>query len=143
MGTNVVVAKIHPDMCVTMCDDATSYLDAGSTLVVYAGSVPALITDAITTQTPCLEYALPDPVFDPAVPTTAGGTATANAITTVNALATNTVTFFRAYDSGDVPRIQGTVTDPAGNGDLKITTTDVTSGVAVEVISWTVNVPKG
>jgi hypothetical protein len=140
----VQIAKIHPDMAVDMCDAATVYLDTGSTLVIYEGTIPTLITDAITTQEVLIEYNLPAaPVFAGAVPTTAGGTATANAITTVEAAADGTAQFFRAYDSGDVCRIQGTVTDPAGSGDLKISTTAVTNGIAVEVVSWTVTVPKG
>lgn len=139
----VNIAKMHPDMAVAMCDVGTGYLDDGSRLVVYSGSPPALITDAVTTQVELLDYALPTDPFGDAVPTTAGGTATANPITTVTGLDDDDAAWFRAYDSGDVARIQGTVTDPAGNGDLKISTVAITTGIAVEVINWTVTVPKG
>lgn len=142
-----MVARITTALAIAMCDVAADAVDAGSGtahLRVYSGTRPTNIGDALTTQVLLVEYDFPDPAFGNATGVTAGAQADSNITGQTKAgLATDTATFFQIIDGNGAVLIDGTVSNPAGSGDLKISSTAVTTGIDVEVVSLTLNVAKG
>lgn len=116
---------------------------AASTLVIYAGVAPADTDTAIGAQPVLVSFELPDPAFGAGADTNPGGTCTLNPVDPVQALATGTATFFRIIDGDGVAVTQGVVTDTTGNGDLKLSSTSVISGIDVTVVSGTITMPEG
>lgn len=124
----------------------TALVDTGvpaSTLVIYGGAAPANVSVAIGAQTKLVEFELPDPAFGAPSDLDPGAIATANPVTSVQAIGTATATFFRLIDGAGTAHIQGTVTDTAGNGDLKLSSTAIITGIDVTVVSLTVTMPEG
>lgn len=122
-------------------DAAVDLIDAGAaagTLKIYSGSQPAAADDAAT-GTLLATFTLPDPCFGAA----ASGTATASAITNVNASATGTAGWFRVADSDGNTVHDGSVSVTGGGGDLELNTTSLVSGVAVSITSYTYTQPAG
>lgn len=117
-------------------------LTDGGKLQIYDGVRPANPDTAVTTQNVLVEFDLPTPAFGTPVDGASGATATANAITPVTAAATGTASWFRILDSADLPVWDGDVSDPAGAGDAKISSTSVVSGIDVSVVSMTFLQPK-
>ncbi|MDQ0317733.1 hypothetical protein [Amorphus orientalis] len=127
------------------CDAINGFIDAGAsagTLVIYEGTRPASVATAIGAQTALVTLTLGDPAFAAAVDTTAGGHATANPVDPVQAGASGTAQFFRIFDGDGDAVIDGDVTDTAGNGDLKLSSTAVVAGIDVTVVSLTTTMPK-
>ena len=115
---------------------------AASTLVIYSGAVPASADTALGAQVALVTFALPDPAFGDAADLNPGAIATANAIASVQADATGTATFFRIIDGDGAARIQGSVTDTGGNGDLKLSSTAIIMDIDVTVVSLTITMPE-
>jgi hypothetical protein len=114
---------------------ALDVLNAGF-LEIYSGTQPATPDTAITTQVKLAKLPLAATAFGAA----SAGTKTANAITSANALATNTATWFRAFKSDDATAvIDGSVGTSAA--DMNLNSVSLTSGSAVAVTSWTVSMP--
>lgn len=128
------------------CDSINGLIDVGSggaaKLTIYDGARPANVDDAITGQTTLVDFDLPSPAFAAATDTAGGGHATANEIDTVQADATGTATFFRAFDKDGNAVFDGSITDTTGSGDLKLSSTAVISGIDVSVVSLTTTMPK-
>lgn len=142
-----MTTRITPALAVSITDLVAAAVDAGaavSTLEVYSGSRPTLISDALTSQVKLVTYNFPDPGFDAAVAVTLGGQADSN-LTNLESpgLATDTATWYRLVDGNGVVVLDGSVTNPAGSGDLKISSTSVTAGINVKVVSYTLLTPKG
>lgn len=118
----------------------------GGVLVVYSGTRPATADTALSGNTALISFTLPNPSFGAPSPVSSGAQATANAITAVAAGATGTAQFFRIYDgtgaTGTVI-LDGSVTDTTGNGDLKLSTVNVVSGINVSVVSLNALMPNG
>ena len=57
-------------------------------------------------------------------------------------LATGTAAFFRIIDGDGSTRIQGSVTDTGGNGDLKLSSTAIIMDIDVTVVSLTITMPE-
>jgi hypothetical protein len=108
---------------------------SGGSLRVYAGSVPANADAALGGATLLASLALGAPAFASA----SGGVLTANAITEDSAAdATGTASFFRILASdGTTVLLQGTV--GTSGADLNLNTVALTTGVAVQVSSFTVS----
>ncbi|NJL43565.1 MAG: hypothetical protein HC935_10365 [Pseudanabaena sp. SU_2_4] len=80
-----------------------------------------------------LEYTLPNPL----APTASGGTATANLITSVNALVSGTATRFEALTSTDVLRFGGNVGISGSGASLVLNTVSVLLNQSVSIQSMT------
>lgn len=138
--------KISAAAAIAACNTIVALVDGGAaagTLVIYDGVRPADVGTAITIQVPLVTFTLADPAFAAAVDTAAGGHATAGAVAIVQAADSGTATFFRVFDSDGVAVFDGDVTDTAGNGDLKLSSTAVVAGIDVTVVSLTTTMPKG
>ena len=132
--------KISKALARALADAMNAQVSAGAgtpSLVIYDGAEPADADTAITTQNELVEFVLPDPVFGAAADVAGGALVTANAVTEVDAAADGTATWFRIYDGDGNATHQGNVTDTAGNGNLKVSSTEVVAGIAVEIVSMT------
>lgn len=141
-----MTARISTAAARAACNTINALIDAGSgagKLVIYGGARPATVDTAIGAQTALVTFTLQKPAFGGAVDAGSGGTATAAAITPVQATATGTATFFRIFDSANVAVFDGDVTDTAGTGDLKVSSTSILTGIDVTVVSLTTTMPKG
>lgn len=136
-------------VAIVACDAINARINSGvansgkGMLRIYSGTRPATADDALTTQSKLIEFTLPNPCFAPAVEVGATGTATANAITPVTALASGSATFFRIVNSDGIIIFDGDVTDTTGAGDLKLSTVAVVNGIDVTVVSLTAIMPEG
>lgn len=108
----------------------------GGKLQVYSGAQPATADDAAT-GTKLIEWTLPNPCFGSAV----NGVLTANAITDVTALATDTAGYMRVVSSGSVKLMDGSV-GAGGTYDLVLDSTSIVAGVTQHVTSWMHTIPK-
>lgn len=104
----------------------------GGSLKIYSGSEPATTATALTSQTLLAEC----PLSATAFATTSTATATANAITSDAANASGTATFYRAYDSSDVCRRQGSAGE--SGTDLILDDAAIVTGGTVTISGWTV-----
>jgi hypothetical protein len=128
----------------TALDAVTALLNVGGagTLVVYSGTMPTDSDTALSGNTALITFALNATAFAASTDANPGATAVANAITGVNASATDTATFFRLFNNAGTCVGQGTVTATGGGGDCTITTTSVVSGQPSTVTSLTLNHPE-
>lgn len=141
-----MTVHIASQVAIDACANINAKIDAGSgpgKLRIYAGTRPARADAAPTGATLLVEFVLGDPAFG--APATVGNnaTATANAVAPVQAVANGAATFFRIVDSADNPVLDGSVTDTAGNGDLKLSTTAIVTGIDVSVVTLTASMPEG
>jgi hypothetical protein len=123
----------------TMCDAIVDALDAGAaagTIAIRSGSRPALPTDTAT-GTLLVTITCADPAFGAA----SNGVATISDPSPVNAVATGTASWFRAFDSDGNAKWDGSVTATGGGGDLTLASTSITSGQPVDITGGTVTVP--
>lgn len=136
-----MATRISTEMRDAACNAVVDLLDAGTTptLKIYTGSQPASAEDAAT-GTLLATFNLDGTA---AFGASSSGTATLDvspAISTTGA-ATGTAGWFRAADSSDTNRIDGSVGQ--GSGDLSLDNTSIVSGQTVNLVSWTVTVPAG
>lgn len=116
-------------------NDITTAVGASGLLRIYAGTPPANVGTAITTETLLAELTC-NATF---APSASSGVLTLNSITQdSSANATGTASFFRITTSGGTAVIQGTVTATGGGGDLTLNTTSISSGAAVSVTSFVI-----
>lgn len=121
------------------CDAFVDLVDAGSTnsggkLQIYSGSQPAGPGSAAT-GTKLAEFDLPDPAFGDA----SSGQATANSISTTTGLDDGTAGWFRVLDRDETAVWDAEVADSG----ITFNTTTISTGVDVDVTSWTVTMPSG
>lgn len=139
--------QISNALAIIACDALVDQIDSGSSgaakLQIYDGAKPATLADAITTQNVLVEFDLPNPAFAGAVEGANGATATANAVTDTVALADGEATFFRIINRDGEAVLQGDVTDVGGNGDLKLSSISIITGIEVVVVSLTATMPNG
>ncbi len=126
------------------CDAIVDRLDLGSgagLLRIYDGTQATDPDTAVGAQVLLAELTLSDPAFGNAADAAPGGRATASAITgDASANATGTASWFRAVDSDATAVIDGSVA--TATADLILGSVSITSGVQVNVTSWTVTVPE-
>lgn len=123
------------------CNALVDLLDGGSAgghVEIRTGSQPADPNSAAT-GTLLVDINLSDPAFGAA----SVGVATADITPalTAEAIATGTAGWFRAYDSNDVPVLDGSCSSTGGTGDCTLNTTSIVDGVDVTITSWTVTAP--
>lgn len=116
-------------------DALTAAIGASGFLDIYAGTEPANVGTAITTQTLLAHL----PLSSAFAPASSGGVLTANAITTANAVASGTASFFRLTTSAGTAVGQGTV--GTSSSDLNLVTTTIVSSQPVSVSSFTYTQP--
>lgn len=114
-----------------------------SSAVVYSGTVPASVTDALSGNTVLATLALPDPAFGAAVDEATVVRATLEAVATVQATASGVASFFRFLDGAGTVIAQGTVTAAGGGGDMIINDVDVVEGGDVRITAFSLTFPKG
>lgn len=129
------------------CDAFADSCDLGSgvaqaTLVIYSGSVPALVDTALGAQVVLAQLPMSNPAFGAAADANPGATATAASITSDTAAdATGTASFFRILDRNGTARIQGTV--GTSGAELILNSVAITIGTQVSVTSLTITMPEG
>lgn len=139
--------SITNSSAVTMCDAAVDACDVGSTntqatLIIYSGTQPTLVDDALSGNTVLAQLDMSNPAFGAAVDATPGATATAAAITDDTAAdATGTASFFRILDRDNTPVLQGSV--GTSGTELIMATVAIQAGATVEVASLTITMPEG
>jgi hypothetical protein len=137
--------KLGVAAAIAAADAVADLVDVGtpaSKLIVYDGTEPATPATAVGSQVALVTFDLLDPCFAGAVDTVGGGQAVANIPPAVNAAASGTASWFRINDGNGLCILQGNVTDTAGNGDLKVSSTSIVSGIEVSIISLTYTQPK-
>lgn len=123
--------------CAAMCA-----LADGGTITVYDGTQPAGPGTAVTTQNALVVFTLLDPAFDAPVDGGVGATAELNLPTSEPAAMDGIATWFRVSDDGGVALWDGDVTDTSGNGDMKISSTNVVEDIDVSIVSCTYRMRK-
>lgn len=137
--------KLGAIAAIAAADAVVDLIDQGAapaTLIVYDGAEPADASVAVSTQIALVEFDLPDPLFGNAADTGIGGQAVANPVDPVTAGNSGTASWFRITNGNGVVILQGSVTDTIGNGDCKISSTSIVSGIEVSVISLSYTQPK-
>lgn len=141
-------ATVSSAIAITVCNAVVDALDAGSgagKLCIYSGTRPDRTDDAVTDQTLLVTLVLNDPAFGDAVDDSTNSKATATAdidpAVTNTAVATNTASWFRAYDSDDTPCIDGSV--GTTGADAIISSTSVVENATITLSAWTFSVGEG
>lgn len=137
-----MATRISTEIRDLACNAVVDALDAGAgapTLKVYTGTQPASAEDAAT-GTLLATFTLDATA---AFGASSSGVATLDVSPAISAVAaaTGTAGWFRAADSTDANRIDGSVGQ--GSGDLSLDNTSITSGQTVNLVSWTVTMPAG
>lgn len=130
-GYNLALRKAKADAITTAVGNA-------GTLTIYSGAQPAT---GGTATTVLATFTLGSP-FAPASTGTLGGTVSISPTlpSAVTASASGTASWYRVSTSGAAQVIDGTVTATGGGGDLQLTTTTITSGLSIQITSWTIAV---
>jgi hypothetical protein len=141
-----MTTKISIAAAIAAANAMTALVDAGSgagILKIYDGAMPATVDTALGAQQLLAEFPL-DAVdaFQDAVDTVGGAVATANAVAAQDGLITGTATWGWVTDSDDNPVFMGDVSNPAGTGAIKISSTAITAGIEISVISLSYTQPK-
>jgi hypothetical protein len=128
---------------IAMVNALTALVDTGSQLEIYNGEMPEDADTPLDEQEllVAFDFASPD-AFADAVDTINGAVATANAIDPADGLVTDTATWGRVINNAGDTLIIGDVSNPAGTGAIKISSTAITTGVEVSVISLSYTQPK-
>lgn len=136
-----MATRISTEMRDAACNAIVDLLDAGATptLKVYTGSQPASAEDAAT-GTLLATFSLDGTAAFGAAATGVATLDVTPAISTTGAAA-GTAGWFRAADSTDTNRIDGSVGQ--GSGDLSLDNTVIAVGQTVNLVSWTVTMPAG
>lgn len=139
--------RVTQAIAALMCNaGAAAFTAAGANpnalLQIMSGAKPAEIDTPLGAQLKLVEFTLPDDLFEDAVPTTGGATATANDIPSASALpaagAGTTATWWRVVGKDGGVVADGVCTDTVGDGDMKLANTTIVSGIDVTIVSWTV-----
>lgn len=138
---------ISETLALAICDEYGARFTAGSVLRIYEGATPANPQVPITTEVLLIEVPFDDPAFDPSVivtlPKKAAQAALAGTPLQSPVIAAGTASFFRLVNGTGDEIIQGDVTDQTGNGQVKMASVNVTTGVDATVISGFARVPTG
>ena len=109
-----------------------TYAGSGALINIYNGTQPANANTAISTQT--LLVSLPVPG---SFGTDSNGTITLSAVTSENAVATGTATFFRIFKSdGTTVVMDGSV--GTSGADMNLDNTSIATGQTVTITSGTI-----
>lgn len=117
----------------TRANTVTTRAGNGALLRIYDGTRATDADTAIGAQVKLAELTCASPF----APGASSGVLTASAITTANALATGTATWFRLTDSaGTTTIMDGSVSATGGGGDLQLVTASIVSTQPVQITSF-------
>lgn len=111
-----------------------------SQLNVYGGTRPAT-PDTAPGAAALVTFNLPAPAFKASTYADNKATAVLNTVTAVTAATTGTATFFRVLSGDGKTVVEGTCTDVAGDGDVKLSSVDIVAGIDVTVVSYSISLP--
>lgn len=138
-----MVTRISAAAAIAQCNAITALVNDGSKLQVFGGAMPATADTALSGQTLLAEFPLASPdAFQDAVDTTNGAVATGNAVAAQDAVATGTATWGRVINAAGNAIWIGDVSTTAGTGAIKISSTAITTGIEISVISLSYTQPK-
>lgn len=120
----------------TALGDAINGGSAAGTIKIYAGTMPTLTSDAITSQTLLGTLTFSDPCG-----TVSGGSLTMSAITQdSSADATGTASFARIADSSGTVIMDIDITSTGGGGALQMNTTNIVVGGPISISSFVLSI---
>lgn len=137
-----MVTRISIAAAIAQCNAITALADNGSKLQIYGGAMPATADTALSGQTLLAEFPLAADPFQDAVDTVNGAVATGNPVDAQDALATGTATWGRVINSAGNAVFIGDASTTAGTGAIKISSTSITTGIEIAVISLSYTQPK-
>ena len=118
-----------------MLDTMTAAAGATSTVKIYSGSIPADANAVLGGATLLVSL----PCSATVAPAASGGTWTAYALTTTNATAAGTASFYRFFASdGTTVLAQGAISTTGS--DMNLVTTTIALSQPVQVTSWTISI---
>jgi len=140
-----VATRISNAAAIAACNAIVDLLDGGTppaVIKIYTGTQATDPDTAIGAQTLLGTLTCSNPAFGNAADANPGGRATASAITgDSSADNTGTATWFRAQTgTSNVAVIDGSV--GTSSADLILGSVSITSGVQINMTSWTVTVPE-
>lgn len=118
-------------------DTIDAAIGTNGKLKIYAGTAPADVNGSLTGTTLLATLTITGAFKS----SNTNGVLTANApgnATAVAGGAGTTATFFRLTTSADANVVQGTVSDTAGSGDLKLNSASISTGATVSVTSFVI-----
>jgi len=136
--------KYSTAVALAACNAIVDRLDAGGTIEIYDGVQPATADTAVTNQNLLVTFQVPAPGFGPATDV-AGQTyveATGAAIESADPVAGGTATWARVKDNGGAVVFDGNVGNAASTAYARMSSTAVTVGVGISVLSHTFRQPK-
>lgn len=141
----MAVSRINNDVAKAAVDAITSALDAGAgaaTVTIFDGAMPTNCEDA-DAGTVLAILTCSDPAFAAAIDLNPGARGVADPVTSdPSANNTGNASYFRAKDSNGVVVTQGDVTATGGGGSMEINSVAITTGVPVDITSWTITLPE-
>lgn len=119
------------------CNGVVDRIDVGGAghLKIYTGAQPAT-GDTAVTGTLLADFTLPNPAFG----NSSGGTATANAISTVTGAADGTAGYFRVTVAATTNAVIDGACGTSGT-EMTMNTTTISTGVNVQITAYTVTMP--
>lgn len=130
--------KIAAAISATVQDGVTD--DTPSKIVIYSGTIPENPDVAVSGDELAI-FKLVNPAFSEAVFANNGGYIALNNVPPVQGLADGKASFFRIYNGTGKAVCQGTVTSTEGNGDMKVSSTSIITGIDVTIVSYTLTYP--
>lgn len=140
-----MVTRISAAAAIAMANAITALPDVGGggKLRIYSGAMPASVDTAIGAQVLLAEFPLATPdSFADAVDTVGGAVATGNPVAAADAIATGVAAWGTVVNAANTRIWDGDASLPAGNGAIKISSLNLTSGVEISVISLSYTQPK-
>lgn len=137
--------KISNAAAKAMVNALVALIDAGGsagTVVVYSGSIPDLVSTALTTQTALATFTLSYPAFGGAIDADPGARAIADTFNNVNASASGTASFARVFDSNGIAVGQFTVGTSSLTSELTLDSVSLVAGQPTIISSLRILLPE-
>lgn len=143
-----MVVSVTNLSAITMCNAAVDACDIGvlnpnPVLIVYDGTPPALVSDALSGNNVLSQSDMSNTAFGDAVDINPGARATANAISDDAAITGGTASFWRIENREGNAALQGGVTATGGGGELEVNSIFFQTGVALGISSLTITQLEG
>jgi hypothetical protein len=128
-------------------DAVVDLFDVGGagTVVIYDGTQPTNPDVAVSTQTALATITLNTTAFGDAADDTGKATATVNespALTDSSADNTGTASWFRVFNNGGTPVLDGSAGEDADSTDMTLDNKSINSGQSVTITDWTISMSE-